>query len=298
MKRILVTGGTGLVGSRLCEVLTAKGYEVAILSRTKSAQSPYPTFVWDVSKGTMDPKAFEGVDALIHLAGAGIADKRWSDQRKKVILASRVHSTKLLLDTVRSLKTPLKVMISASATGYYGGMTSETIFEVSDPPANDFLGTVCQQWEEASEGFETLGIRRVVLRTGIVLSTAGGALQKMKTPMISPLGKGQQYMPWIHIDDLCELYCKSLEDPSFSGPYNAVTSEHHTNYSFSKALASAFKRPFLAIGVPAFLLRWIFGEMAIILLEGSRIGNSKVAQSDFKFKYPTLTSALHQLKSH
>lgn len=298
MKRILVSGGTGLVGARLCEMLVSKGYEVALLSRRSSNKGPYPTYGWDIAKGTIDEEAFENIDAIVHLAGAGIADQRWSKQRKQVILESRVNSTQLLFDTVQKLDIPLKAFVAASATGYYGSLTSETIFEENDAPASDFLGMVCKQWEEASAQFNSLGIRTVVLRTGIVLSAQGGALAKMKTPVISPLGNGKQYMPWIHIDDLCTLYCKSIEEQDFSGPYNAVTGEHNTNYSFAKALAKIFKRPFLPLGVPSFLLKLVFGEMACILLKGSRVSSAKLEKTDFTYLYPTLHKALQHLKTN
>tara|TARA_R110001632_G_scaffold10505_6_gene38821 strand:+ start:6290 stop:7228 length:939 start_codon:yes stop_codon:yes gene_type:complete len=296
MKKVLITGGTGLVGKRLSFLLESKGYEVRVLSRSKSPESKYKTFVWNVQEQYINDDAFKDLDYIIHLAGAGIADKRWSDNRKKEIIDSRVESTNLLYNTSKRLKTPLKAFISASATGYYGSVTTETIFKENDKPALDFLGKVCRLWEKSIFQFKNNNIRTVALRTGIVLSNDGGALKKMKTPVITPLGSGKQYMPWIHIDDLCELYIKAIEDETFEGAYNAVSSEHQTNYSFSKAIAKIFKRPFLPIGAPSFILKIVFGEMATIILNGSRVSTDKIMKTEFNFKFNNLEKALKNLK--
>ena len=237
MRKVLITGGSGLIGRRLSFLLKSRGYEVRILSRSNNPNKSYKTFLWNISEKTINDSAFEGLNHIIHLAGAGIADKRWSEKRKKEIIASRVASTNLLYNTVKRLKTPLNSFISASATGYYGAITSETIFEEKDKPAKDFLGKVCSLWEDSIFQFNQIKIRTVALRTGIVLSKDGGALKKMKTPIISSLGNGKQYMPWIHIDDLCELYIKAIEDQEFKGAFNAVSSEHISNLSFSKKIS-------------------------------------------------------------
>tara|TARA_R110000787_G_scaffold55942_14_gene128890 strand:+ start:1945 stop:2886 length:942 start_codon:yes stop_codon:yes gene_type:complete len=296
MKKVLITGGTGLVGKRLSFLLASIGYEVRVLSRSKSPESKYKTFLWNVNDQFIEDEAFQNLDYIIHLAGAGIADKRWSDNRKKEIIDSRVESTNLLYNTSKRLKTPLKAFISASATGYYGSVTTETIFTETDQPATDFLGKVCRLWEESIFQFKNDKTRTVALRTGIVLSNDGGALKKMKTPVITPLGNGKQYMPWIHIDDLCELYIKAIEDDGFEGAYNAVSSEHQTNYSFSKAIAKIFNKPFLPIGAPSFILKIVFGEMATIILNGSRVSNDKFMKTEFNFKFNNLDKALKNLK--
>ena len=245
----MITGGSGLIGRRLSFLLKSRGYEVRILSRSNNPKNNYKTFVWNVSEQYINDSAFEGLNHIIHLAGAGIADKRWSEKRKKEIIASRVASTNLLYNTVKRLKTPLNSFISASATGYYGAVTSETIFEEKDKPAKDFLGKVCSLWEDSIFQFNEIKIRTVALRTGIVLSKDGGALKKMKTPIITSLGNGKQYMPWIHIDDLCELYIKAIEDQEFKGAFNAVSPEHISNLSFSKKISKIFNYPFLALGL-------------------------------------------------
>ena len=296
MEKVLITGGSGLIGRRLSLLLKSRGYEVRILSRSNNPKNNYKTFVWNVSEQYINDSAFEGLTHIIHLAGAGIADKRWSEKRKKEIIASRVTSTNLLYNSVKRLKTPLNSFISASATGYYGAVTSETIFEEKDKPAKDFLGKVCSLWEDSIFQFNEIKIRTVALRTGIVLSKDGGALKKMKTPVITSLGNGKQYMPWIHIDDLCELYIKAIEDQEFKGAFNAVSSEHISNLSFSKKISKIFNHPFLAIGAPSFILQIVFGEMSTIILNGSRISANKIKQAGFKFKFENLEKALNNLR--
>lgn len=296
MEKVLITGGSGLIGRRLSFLLKSRGYEVRILSRSNNPKNNYKTFVWNVSEQYINDSAFEGLNHIIHLAGAGIADKRWSEKRKKEIIASRVASTNLLYNTVKRLKTPLNSFISASATGYYGAVTSETIFEEKDKPAKDFLGKVCSLWEDSIFQFNEIKIRTVALRTGIVLSKDGGALKKMKTPIITSLGNGKQYMPWIHIDDLCELYIKAIEDQEFKGAFNAVSSEHISNLSFSKKVSKIFNHPFLAVGTPSFILQIVFGEMSTIILNGSRISANKIKQAGFKFKFENLEKALKNLR--
>ena len=296
MEKVLITGGSGLIGRRLSFLLKSRGYEVRILSRSNNPKNNYKTFVWNVSEQYINESAFEGLNHIIHLAGAGIADKRWSEKRKKEIIASRVASTNLLYNTVKRLKTPLNSFISASATGYYGAVTSETIFEEKDKPAKDFLGKVCSLWEDSIFQFNEIKIRTVALRTGIVLSKDGGALKKMKTPIITSLGNGKQYMPWIHIDDLCELYIKAIEDEQFKGAFNAVSPEHISNLSFSKKISKIFNYPFLALGAPSLILQIVFGEMSTIILNGSRISANKIKQAGFKFKFENLEKALKNLR--
>lgn len=296
MEKVLITGGSGLIGRRLSFLLKSRGYEVRILSRSNNPKNNYKTFVWNVSEQYINDSAFEGLNHIIHLAGAGIADKRWSEKRKKEIIASRVASTNLLYNTVKRLKTPLNSFISASATGYYGAITSETIFEEKDKPAKDFLGKVCSLWEDSIFQFNEIKIRTVALRSGIVLSKDGGALKKMKTPIITSLGNGKQYMPWIHIDDLCELYIKAIEDEQFKGAFNAVSPEHISNLSFSKKISKIFNYPFLALGAPSFILQIVFGEMSTIILNGSRISANKIKQAGFKFKFENLEKALKNLR--
>jgi len=291
MAKILITGGTGLVGKRLTAMLKERKHEVRILSRNPKGLNE---FKWDVSKSFIDDKALDNINFIIHLAGAGIADKRWSNERKKVIIDSRVDTANLLFHKIKAQNISLTGFISASGSNYYGAQTSDKIFEEKDDAGTDFLGDVCQKWEAAANQFKELNIPVTILRTGVVLSKKGGALEKMKTPVISPLGAGQQYMSWIHIDDLCNVYIKAIEE-DFRGVYNTVSPEYQTSNSFSKTLAKAIKRPYLPIAVPGFLLKLVFGELAIILLEGSRLSSQKIENKGFVFKYSNLKEALKSL---
>ena len=295
MNTILISGGTGLIGRRLSYLLKAKGYKIHLLSRECNPKNLFPTFLWNINQYTIDDSAFDGVSHIIHLTGAGVADKRWTNKRKNEILDSRVASTNLLYDTVKRLEVPLKSFVAASATGYYGSTTTDKIFKETNKPGNDFLSKVCELWEKAINQFEHLKIRTVILRTGIVLSNEGGALKKMTTPVITSIGNGKQFMPWIHIDDLCELYIKGIEDNKFQGVYNAVSTEHITNFSFSKVLSKIVKKPFIPFMAPKVLLKIALGEMSSIILNGNRVSAEKIKQAGFKFKFENLDNALKNL---
>lgn len=291
MSRVLITGGTGLVGTRLSELLQERNHEVIILSRNPKEKNE---FKWDIANNYIDEKAFENLDYIIHLAGAGIADEKWTKKRKKIIIDSRVETANLVFRKINEKNVKLKGFISASGIGYYGAVTSSIIFTENDDAGNDFLGDVCEKWENAAHQFKSLNIPVTILRTGIVLSKKGGALEKMKTPIISPLGSGEQYLPWIHIDDLCLMYIKALED-NLDGIFNAVAPEHHTSKTFSKGLAKSISRPFIPINVPAFVLKLLFGDMSKILLEGSRVSSKKIEKSGYAFRFETLKKALNNL---
>ncbi len=293
MTKIVITGGTGLIGKKLTQILVDKGYKVAILSRNPKEDNE---FLWDISKSYVDKKALENTDYIIHLAGAGIADKRWSTERKQLIIDSRVKSANLLFDKINELNINLKGFISASGIGYYGAITTDKIFTETDSAGNDFLSDVCQKWETAALQFSKINIPVTILRTGIVLTKQGGALAKMKTPIISPLASGKQFLPWIHINDLCNMYVAAIEN-NLTGIYNAVAPEHHTSTSFSKIVAKVYKRPYLGIAVPSFLLNIYLGEMAMLLTEGSKISAKKIEKNGgFSFRFLTLKKALNNLK--
>ena len=295
MNTILISGGTGLIGRRLSYLLKAKGYKIHLLSRECNPKNLFPTFLWNINQYTIDDSAFNGVSHIIHLTGAGVANKRWTNKRKNEILDSRVASTNLLYDTVKRLEVPLKSFVAASATGYYGSTTTNKIFKETNRPGNNFLSKVCELLEKAINQFEHLKIRTVILRTGIVLSNEGGALKKMTTPVITSIGNGKQFMPWIHIDDLCELYIKGIEDNKFQGVYNAVSTEHITNFSFSKVLSKIVKKPFIPFMAPKVLLKIALGEMSSIILNGNRVSAEKIKQAGFKFKFGNLNKALKNL---
>ena len=289
-----------MIGSRLSSKLSEAGYRVALLSRKPEEDSPWQVFSWDIQKGTIDPGAVECADYIIHLAGANIGEKRWTESRKKIIVDSRVKSTELLFKYFSGSKK-LKVFISASATGWYGAVTLDKIFTEEDPAADDFLGQTCRYWEEAAGMFEKSGFRTSMIRTGIVLSPGGGALGKMALPVRlgvgSALGSGRQYMPWVHLDDLCNIYLRAISDNNFNGAFNAVAPGHVTGKEFVSSIARALHKPLWFPNVPAFMLRAIFGELAVMLLEGSRVSPDKLIKTGFSFNFPDLGSALEQVYS-
>ncbi|MDG1477876.1 MAG: TIGR01777 family oxidoreductase [Vicingaceae bacterium] len=299
MKRVLIAGGSGMVGTQLKTKLLEKGYKVSILGRSSSKLDNVNSYLWNIHAKTIDEKAITSADYIINLAGAGIADSRWTTSRKEIIISSRVDSTELLIHTIKKTKSTPKVFISASAVGYYGATTSDKIFNEEDLPGNDFLSKSCQLWEDSSKKNENKNIRQVTLRIGIVLSDKGGALVKMITPFKFGLGSaiatGKQYMPWIHIDDLCNIFIKAIEDEQINGTYNAVSPNPTKNNEFSKILAKTLNKPYWLPNIPKFTLKIALGEMAIIITEGSRVSSKKLLSSGFKFEHPSLKKALNNL---
>lgn len=299
MTHILITGGTGLVGKHLCKKLIKKGYDVAILSRSPNTGNNIKTYLWDYNNHKIDFEAIKKADYIIHLAGANIAEKRWTSKRKQLIIDSRVKTGELIFDNVKKHKKDLKAFISASGVGYYGAVTSEKIFNENDTPATDFLGETCEKWELMVDKFQEIGIRTVKIRTGVVLTKNDGALSKMILPVKlgigSAIGTGKQYMPWIHIEDLCNIYIKAIEDIQMKGAFNAVSPDHKTNKEFTKILAKILRKPFWFPNIPSFILKLLFGNMANILLKGSRVSAKKIQANDFKFQFPKLEDALNQL---
>ncbi|NCP20856.1 MAG: TIGR01777 family protein [Flavobacteriales bacterium CG_4_9_14_0_2_um_filter_35_242] len=300
MKKILITGGTGLVGTALCFKLQALGFEVAILSRTKNEKSTLPTYYWDVAKNKIDISIINSVDCIIHLAGVNISEKRWSKNQKEQILDSRIKSAELIFNNIDIKNNQLKAFITASAVGFYGAITSNQIFDETAPAADDFLGQTCFKWEQVADKFAAIGIRTVKIRTGIVLTKKGGALAKIAKPIKlgfgAAIGNGSQYLPWIHIDDLTNIYYKAIETETMIGAYNAVAPEQLTNQEFSKKVALSLKKSIWLPNIPAIIFKLIFGEMAVILLNGSRISSVKIEALGFQFKYPKLDLALKDLK--
>ena len=299
MEKVLITGGTGLIGKYLSDKLVSKGYEVAFLSRKSSNSKSIKSYQWNVEQMTMDEEALSSSDYIFHLAGANIGEKRWSAKRREEIVESRVNSGQLLYETFKKSNSKLKAFISASAVGYYGAITSDKIFSETDEAAQDFLGETCKQWENSIEGFRNSDVRTVVLRTGVVLSEKGGALEKMMLPFRlgigSPTGSGNQYMAWIHIEDLCNMYIKAIQESKMNGVYNAVAPEHVTNRLFCKTLAKVMKKPFWFPSIPAFVLKLLLGKMSEIVLTGSRVSCQKIIQEGFEFSYPTVKGALQSV---
>lgn len=295
MRQILITGGSGLVGKRITELLEKKGYEVAWLSRSPQTQK---TFLWEVEQGKIDPEAIEWADAIIHLAGAGVAEKRWTSERKKLILESRTKSTELLFKAIQGAVHKPNAFISASAVGYYGFNTGPILVEETTSPGDDFLAQVVIAWENEVKKIESLSIRTVMLRIGIVLDADGGALGEMlKPPVAAPLGSGDQWMSWIHLEDLARMFVFALEKTTLQGIYNAVAPNPATNQQLTKEAASAKGKPYVGIGVPGFALKLVLGEMAAMVLGGNRVSSQKIQKTGFEFEFSELKPALKDIFS-
>jgi uncharacterized protein (TIGR01777 family) len=298
-KTILVTGGTGLVGTRLTEILQSKNYIVKYLSRSAGVKNGVESFKWDIDRGTIDEKAFENVSAIIHLAGAGVADKKWTAQRKKEILDSRTKSTQLIKSTLEKIDHKVENFISASAIGYYGWDTGGVWVKEGSRFGDDFLAMVTKAWEEEVDAIETLGIRTAKLRIGIVFSEKGAALYELAKPIKygvgAPLGSGDQYMSWIHIDDLCEMFIYAVENNDVKGVFNAVGPNPETNKTITKAVAQVLGKPCFLPNVPGFILKIILGKRAAMVLGGSRVSSEKIQSVGFNFKFPELKKALEDL---
>lgn len=294
---VLITGANGLVAKELLKKLE-KEYTVRFLTRKKKESNE---FEWDIHRGTIDEKAFEDVSHVIHLAGANISEKRWTDKRKKELISSRVDSAGLILKTLKKKNIKLKSFISASGINYYGTKTTEQIFTENDSPGNDFLSEVVVLWERAADDFKTQNIaeRVVKVRTAIVLSEKDGALKKMlptiKMGIGSPLGSGKQYMPWIHIKDICSIYEFALKNSELDGAFNATSPQHTTNENLTKEMAEVLKKTLFMPNVPGFVLKLLFGELASALLEGSRASSEKIQKAGFQFEFPELKGALENL---
>ena len=300
MNRVLISGGTGFVGTHLSNFLIYKGYRVSVLSRNIRQNTENTNyFLWDVNNKKIDKNCLNKVGTIIHLAGENVAECRWSVDRKKQILESRTKSTELLYDLLKRESNNVKTFISASATGIYGASTTNNIFKEQDEYGYDFLAEVCLEWEKSIFQMNSLGLRTVALRTGVVLAKDNGALAKMVVPfrlgLGSALASGKQYIPWIHIDDLCEMYLYAMENNKIQDSYNAVVGDDLNNEELSKSLAKVLNKPFIMPRVPKFILRFLFGEMSVILTEGSRVSSKKIQKEGFKFKYPTLSNALCSL---
>ena len=301
---VLITGGSGLVGTRLTEILLERGFTVSYLTRKVEKKTiggkPVKTYLWDIKKEVIDEKAFLEADYLVHLAGAGIADENWSDERKNEIIDSRTKSINLIVSTLKTLPHRIISFASASGIGYYGADTGDEHISEQHTPGSDFVADCCIQWEAAADEIQALGIRTVKLRTGIVLSEKGGALPKLTQPVRwgvgAALGTGKQWQSWIHLDDLCEMYIKSLTDKQMTGAYNAVAPNPVTNYNLTKISAQVLSRPFWMPNVPEFTLKMVFGEMASIVLGGNYVLNQRIKQeTDFDYKFVEVKGALEDL---
>jgi uncharacterized protein (TIGR01777 family) len=303
MDSVIITGGTGLIGTVLSKFLVARGFEVIILSRDPKAHrssSPGISYAaWNIEEQSANEEAFQKAKYIIHLAGAGVADKPWTEKRKKEIVESRTKSSALLIKAMSQIPNQIVSVVSASAIGWYGqnnpGLGIET-----DPPDPGFLGETCRAWENSIQPVAALGKKLVILRTGLVLSNDGGAFPAFAKPVrygiAGILGTGKQMISWIHIEDICRLYMEAMVNPSWSGIYNAVSPNPVNNRNFTMALAKKMKGSFfIPIPVPDFILRLMLGERSIEVLKSSHISSNKLKQQGFQFIYPTIDAAFREL---
>lgn len=296
---VLIAGGSGLVGAHLTTHLVNDGHSVRHLSRKRYKHLQAEVYEWDLSKKTIEPKALENIDAVVNLAGAGVGDQKWSKNRKAEILESRVDAVDCLYQNLSKLEVKPKVIINASAIGYYGNLPFEQVSKESDPSGDSFLAKVCVAWEKEAERFKELGCRLVIPRIGVVLSDRGGALAKMIQPIQffvgAPLGSGNQMVGWIHISDLCQMISTAIVDENYFGVFNAVGTNPVTNTELTKAIGKKIHRPVFLPNVPSVILKLILGAMAGIALEGNVISNQKLLDVGFTFKFDNINQALDEL---
>jgi len=309
MATVLLTGGTGMIGTHLQELLLSKGYSIIILVRhdaqKKASNNNIIYANWNVENGKIDKDAIASADYIIHLAGANVAEKRWTKKRKREIVESRTKSGELIVQSLKNIPNKIKAVISASAMGWYGADTNESIqngFKEDAPNANDFLGTTVKLWEEAIQPVKQLPKRLAILRFGIVLSKDGGALAEFEKPLkagiAAILGNGKQIISWIHIHDLCRLLLFAIENENISGIYNAVAPQTINNKDFTLLLAETIRnRFFIPVHVPAFALKLVMGEMSVEVLKSATVNNDKIRSAGFNFLFPSVEAALQNLEN-
>ncbi|GMU87743.1 MAG: NAD-dependent nucleoside-diphosphate sugar epimerase [Ignavibacteriales bacterium] len=301
MKKIVITGGTGLIGGILLRMLHERGDQVYLFSRNPDAAkgktpgaSGYLKWRGNDADYSSD---LEGMDAVIHLAGANVAGQKWNSAYKKEIYDSRIGSTRALIEAMKKLKIKPEVFVSSSAVGYYGDAGEEELTEDAKP-ANNFLADVCLQWEKEAQKAEEAGVRPVQIRTGVVLSPQDGALKKLLLPFKlfvgGPLGSGRQWFPWIHADDIAAMYIYAIDNTNMRGPFNGAAPQPLRMHEFSKALGKVMKRPSL-FPVPEFVLRLILGEGAGVALASQKVVPKAIADAGYIFRFPEIKDALQNL---
>ncbi len=298
--RILITGGNGSVAKALTTALLQKGFEVCHLSRSKGKNRDIATFIWDVDAGGIDDRCLDGVDTIIHLAGAGIADGRWTEKRKKEIIESRTHSIALIYALMQRIKNQVTTVISASASGFYSNRGDELLTEQS-LPLTDFMSHCCKLWEQAVDKGSELGLRIVKFRTGVVLDKTSGALLKIAQPIKlglgAVLGSGKQWISWITLNDVVKMYLFALEKQDLNGVFNMATPNPVTNQQLTTAIAKQLNKPLWLPNVPAFALKLALGEMSLVVLGSTKMEVSKIQNAGFIFANADLETALKSIYS-
>jgi uncharacterized protein (TIGR01777 family) len=299
--RVIVTGGTGLIGRSLAEQMAGEGHEVIVLSRNPEGAKGFSEGVRVVGWDARTPQGWsdwvEGADAIVNLAGAGLADWLWTKSRKQTLLDSRVWAGQAVAEAVAMANQKPGVVIQSSAVGYYGPRGDEAI-EESEQPGSDFLADLCQQWEESTRPVEDHGVRRAIIRTGLVLSRKGGVLPRLLLPIRlfvgGRLGSGKQYYSWIHLDDELRAIRFLIENASARGPFNLAAPASLPNQAFIETVSRALGRP-AWLPLPEFALRLLVGDMATVLVDGQRVVPAKLTEAGFEFKYPVLEQAMETL---
>lgn len=295
-RTVLIAGGRGAIGFHLRKLLAEAGYPIKILTRSPEKLSEHEAYFWDTRAGNIDKAAFDGVRAVINLAGENIGSGRWTSLKRKSILESRIDATKLLTDSIAKLSEKPKTFINASAIGIYGTFTSESVLTEESKAGNDFLADVVKAWEKEADKAEGLGMRTVKIRTAVAIDPHAGVLPRFLLPskfgMLNYFGSGKQYMPWIHVYDLANLYKFAVENESVSGIYNAAAPEHITQKQFAESVKRNIDSPALLAPVPATAAKLMFGKMSSIMLEGTRVSSEKIRNKGFEFKYPDIDAAL------
>lgn len=284
---VLITGANGMLSKQLATLLKSE-YEIRFLTRKVQKPNDYQ---WDIDKQYLDVKSLVGVKHIVHLAGVSIAEGRWTATQRQKIIGSRIQSAELLLKKLKAENIKLKSFISASAVGYYGTKTTSNIYTEEASYGNDFLSNVCLQWEQAADAFYDVATQVTKLRFGVILSAKEGALPKMLKPISlglgAVLGSGKQYIPWVAINDVCRFIKHTIEN-SLGGTYNVVASESVTNREMTYLLAECINKKIYLPNIPAFLIKWFFGDASVLLLEGSRVSNEKAKQTGFNFEFESL----------
>jgi uncharacterized protein len=297
-KSVLITGGTGLVGRLLTDALLYRGYQVSHLSRKAGYDPRVKTYLWDVGRSSIDENCIDQAGIVLHLAGAGIAGKRWTQKRKKELIESRSHSIALLYRLIKDRPNNVHTVISASATGYYGDCGDRLLTEES-LPGNNFLADCCLAWEDAVSQGRQLGLRILEFRTGVVLDKRGGALPAMARPVRlglgAALGKGKQWVSWIHWMDMVDMYLYGIENKGLSGIYNMVAPQPVTNKQLMRAIAQQLRRPLWPLRVPSLVFKILMGERSQLILGSARVSAQKIESDGFNFSYPDLTDALKEI---
>lgn len=298
MSKVLITGGTGLIGMSLSQTLAESGFSVVHLSRNPKGNEEFQTFQWNIDKGEIDPLAFQNVEHIIHLAGASVADGKWTEERKTVLIDSRVKSAKLLKRYCIQENIQLKHFISASAIGWYPMEINDQLYTEDEAVSSGYLADICKVWEAAADTFQEIAEHVAKIRIGVVMSKNGGALTEISRPIRlyvgAGLGSGRQAMNWIHIDDVAGIFKHVLQN-RLSGIFNAVGPTPTTNQDFMQTLADVLDRPILLPNVPEFVMRLILGASSEMVLKGTFVSAEKIIDSGYEFDFPTINSALFDI---